>query len=127
MDQREILWRQYQLNIDTYRGYLDLVLKMNGFYYAVTGAIVSYYFAHRTDELMKLSLILPLIMSVALSVFFVLGAFAARVTRSETFALRDKLELEATAEMAVLIFLLGISAGLMVIVASGLGWLLWRG
>lgn len=127
MDQREIFWRQYQLNIDTYRGYLDLVLKMNGFYYAVTGAIVSYYFAHRAEELMKLSLILPLIMSIALAVFFALGAFAARVTRNETFSLRDKLGLEATAEIAVLIVLLGISAGLMLIVAGGLGWLLWRG
>lgn len=127
MDQREIFWRQYQLNIDTYRGYLDLVLKMNGFYYAVTGAIVSYYFAHRTEELMKLSLILPLIMSVALAVFFVLGAFAARVTRNETFLLRDKLGLDATAEIAVLIILLAISAGLMMLIAGGLGWLLWRG
>jgi hypothetical protein len=72
MHQLEIFWRQYQLNIDTYRGYLDLVLKMNGFYYAVTGAIVSYYFAHSSEELMKLSLVLPIVMSVALAVFFVL-------------------------------------------------------
>ncbi len=126
MDQREIFWRQYQLNIETYRGYLELVLKINGFYYAVTGAIVSYYFAHRSEELMKPSLLLPLLMSIALAAFFILGAFAAQVTRKETFSLRDKLGLEATAEIAVLIVLLGISAGLMLLVAGGLGWLLWH-
>lgn len=124
MTQQEIYWRQYQLNIETYRGYLELVLKINGLYYAITGAIVSYYFSHAAEQAMQLSLLLPLIMSVALAIFFVLGAFAARVTRRETFDLRDKLGLAATAEMAVLIVLLGISAGLMLIVACGLGWLL---
>lgn len=124
MDQREIYWRQYQLNIDTYRGYLDLVVKMNAFYYAVTGAIVSYYFAHREDELMALSLILPLLMSIALAVFFILGAYAARITRKETFSLRDKLSLEAAPEIAVLIVLLAISACLMLVIAGGIGWLL---
>ena len=36
MNQQEIYWRQYQLNIETYRGYLELVLKINGLYYAIT-------------------------------------------------------------------------------------------
>lgn len=127
MTQQEIYWRQYQLNIETYRGYLELVLKINGLYYAITGAIVSYYFGHAAEKLMQLSLILPLIMSIALAVFFILGVFAAGVTRRETFDLRDKLGLDATAEMAVLIVLLCISAGLMIFVACGLGWLLWHG
>jgi hypothetical protein len=127
MNQQEIYWRQYQLNIETYRGYLELVLKINGLYYAITGAIVSYFITHRAEEMMQLSLWLPLAMSIALAGFFVLGAFAAQVTRRETFALREKLGLEATAEIAVLIVLLGISAGLMLIVAGGLGWLLCRG
>ncbi|HUH58112.1 MAG TPA: hypothetical protein VL020_06320, partial [Pseudomonadales bacterium] len=52
MTQQEIYWRQYQLNIETYRGYLELVLKINGLYYAITGAIVSYYFGHAAEKLM---------------------------------------------------------------------------
>lgn len=51
MDDRELLWKQYQLNIELYRTYLDLALKLNLFYYAITGAIVSFYFAHPEDPL----------------------------------------------------------------------------
>ncbi|SEP44035.1 hypothetical protein [Nitrosovibrio sp. Nv6] len=125
MEDNELHWRQYQLNIDTYRDYLGLVMKMNGFYYAVTGAVVSYYFAHQSEPVMQLSLVLPLVMSVALAIFFLLCAFSARVMRNDTFSLRDKLKLDAAAEIGVLMLLLVISAGLMLVIASGLGWLLW--
>ena len=73
MDDRELLWRQYQLNVDLYKGYLDLIVKINVFYYAITGAILSFYFANQND-LTKLSLLLPLLMSVTLGVFFIVGA-----------------------------------------------------
>ena len=69
MDARELLWKQYNLNVGLYRGYLELVVKMNVFYYAVTGAILSYYFAHAAEPLVKWSLLLPLAMSLALHIF----------------------------------------------------------
>lgn len=125
MEKADLYWKQYQLNIDLYRGYLELVLKMNGFYYAVTGAIVSYYFAHEAEPLMRWSLLLPLIMSLALAVFFSLAAWAATVPRKETFELRDALGLKAAPEIGFLILLLAISAALMLIVAGGLAWVVW--
>lgn len=124
MDDRELLWRQYQLNVDLYKGYLDLIVKINVFYYAITGAILSFYFANQND-LTKLSLLLPLLMSVTLGVFFIVGAFLARVPRKETFRIRDVLGLMAAPEIGVLILLLGIFAVLMFVVASGLVWILW--
>jgi hypothetical protein len=124
MDDRELLWRQYQLNVDLYKEYLDLVVRMNVFYYAVTGAILSFYFAHQND-LTKLSLLLPLLMSVALGIFFVIGAWLARVPREETFKIRDALGLMAAPELGVLILLLWIFAVSMFVVAGGLFWLLW--
>lgn len=123
MDDRELLWRQYELNVDLYKGYLDLVVKINVFYYAITGAILSFYFANQND-LTKLSLLLPLIMSVALGVFFVVGALLARIPRQETFDIRDALGLKAAPEIGVLILLLSIFAALMFVVAGGLAWLL---
>lgn len=123
MNDRELLWRQYQLNVDLYKGYLELVIKMNVFYYAVTGAILSFYFSNQND-LTKLSLVLPLLMSVALGTFFVIGAWLARVPREETFKIRDALGLIAAPEIGVLILLLWIFAVMMFGVGGGLVWLI---
>ena len=124
MDDRELLWKQYQLNVDLYRGYLELTIKINVFYYAITGAILSYYFAHQSMPLVKWSLVLPLIMSIALGVFFVIGAWLVRVPREETFKIRDALGLLAAPEIGVLIILLSIFAILMFLVAIGLFWMI---
>ena len=43
MSDPEMLWRQYSLHVDLYKFYLDLAIKINVFYYAVTGAILAYY------------------------------------------------------------------------------------
>lgn len=125
MEQAELDWRQYQLNVDLYRGYLEIVLKINGFYYAVTGAIVSYFIAHQGDSFMRWSLLLPLLMSIALAIFFALGGRAALVQRDEIFALRKKLGFQAAPEVGFLVLLLAISGILMMIVAGGLVWLTW--
>lgn len=123
MNDRELLWRQYQLNVELYKGYLELVIKMNVFYYAVTGAILSFYFSNQND-LTKLSLVLPLLMSLALGTFFVVGAWLARVPREETFKIRDALGLIAAPEIGVLILLLWIFAVMMFVVGGGLVWLM---
>jgi len=43
---RNALWKQYEISVDLYKHYLKLAIEINVFYYAITGAIVSYYFAH---------------------------------------------------------------------------------
>jgi len=35
MDERDLLWKQYALNVDLYKFYLELVVKVNAFYYAI--------------------------------------------------------------------------------------------
>jgi hypothetical protein len=42
----EILWKQYELHVGLYKEYLNLLLKFNVFYYAATGALLSYYLSH---------------------------------------------------------------------------------
>ncbi len=39
----ELLWREYQLGVDLYKFYLDLVIKAIVGYYAITGGILSFY------------------------------------------------------------------------------------
>jgi len=46
MDQQEIPWRQYSQTVELYKFYMDLMVKFNVFYYAVTGAILSFFFAN---------------------------------------------------------------------------------
>ena len=123
MDNRELLWKQYQLNIDLYRSYLELVLKVNLFYYAITGAIVSFYFAHASDPLVRFSLLLPLVMSVAFAGFFIYGAILSRHTRTEIFNIRDALGLQTAPEVQVLVVFLWIFATIFALVAATLLWL----
>jgi hypothetical protein len=119
---QEILWRQYQLNVDLYKFYVETVVKLNVYFYAITGALASFYFAHPDILLLRYSLLLPLIMSIALCGLFLVGAYLARVPRDEQFQLRDALELQAAPDIGVLILLLYASAFVMLLVAAGVAY-----
>jgi hypothetical protein len=41
VDPEELKWRQYALLVDLYKFYLELSLKFNLFFYAVTGGMMS--------------------------------------------------------------------------------------
>lgn len=125
MDGPELLWRQYSLHFDLYKHYLKLTIEFNVFYYAITGAIVSYYLPRSSEPLMEYALLLPFAMSILFFVFFVYGAVLMRITRTEVFAIRDSLGLKSAPELAVLIALLYIFAVLTLAVAVGLGILIW--
>jgi hypothetical protein len=112
----DILWKQYELQVELYKKYLELVLKFNIFYYAATGALISYYFSKSEIPLMKYSLLLQVLMSFGFAALFFYGSWAQSVTREEIFNLRDALGLETAPETRVLQVLLCISAFLMLVV-----------
>ena len=123
---RDDLWKQYEIQVDLYKHYLKLAIEMNVFYYAITGAIVSYYFAHKADQPdMRFALTLPILMSVLLSIFFIYGSIMNRYSREEMFRIRDALGLRVAPEFAVLSWLLIIFAILMGLVAISLSALLF--
>ena len=73
----ELLLKEFQLHVDLVKHYLDLVIKFNVFYYAVTGALLSYYFTkYETENLVKWSLILPILMSFFFGALFVAASRA---------------------------------------------------
>ncbi len=115
-------WARYQHEVDLHRSYLDLVIKINAFYYAVTGAIVSFYFLHIDKEpLLKFSLILPLIMTIALAVFYFRAANAADISQKNIELLTKNLDFEVGSVVAaVLAFLLRVFFWLFLISAVGL-------
>ena len=120
MEDKELLWRQYAMNIDLYKHYLKLSLEFNVFYYAITGAIFSYYFAHQDSEYVKYSLVLPLLMSILFACVFMYGATLMQNSRNEVFEIRDALGLRVAPELRVMSVLLGVFAILMGAVAIGI-------
>jgi len=125
MDRRELLWRQFKLHVDLYKHYLDLTLKMNAAYYAISGAIVSYALAHRGDEMSRDGLFIPFALGVGLILLFAYGAFMLRYTRAEMISIRDELGLQTIPELNVLSFLLWLSAAGILVVSIGL-FAIWR-
>jgi hypothetical protein len=123
---QDLLWKQYELHVGLYKHYLELALKFNVFYYAATGAILSYYFSKTDVPMIKYSLLFPVIMSLGFAILFIYGALALRITRQDVFDLRDKLGFETAPELNVLSILLFISASLMIGVAVIILWLFLR-
>ncbi len=125
MDTPELLWRQYSQTVDLYKFYMDLVVKFNVFYYAVTGAILSFFFANAEIEGVKYALVLPLIMSVAFAAFFVYGGVLMNILRENLFSIRDALGLQVAPDVGILSVLLYIFSFVFSLVALGCGYLLW--
>ena len=119
MDRQDLLWRQYELHVGLYKHYLDLVLKMNGAYYAITGAIVSYFLANRADGMSRAGLLVLMVLGVGICILFGYGAVMLRVTRDEMIAIRDELELGTIPELRTLVLLLWLSVGGIVTVTRG--------
>ena len=127
MDDKELLWRQYSCHIDLYKYYLDMVIKLNAFYYAITGGILTFYFSHTTLPNLRFALVLPIAMSLGFGGLFVHGIKLLEITRTEVFAIRDALRLMSAPEFRVLSLLLGISAAIFFLTAIVLLVLLFAG
>lgn len=125
MEYSEKLWKQYDQHIATYKFYLEMLVKLMTMFFAVSGAMVSFYFTKTEIPTAKFSLYLPLTMSLGLFVFFSIGAYLSTITRQDVFDLRDKLELEVSPELGVLTLLLIIFSIVTLASFVGLGYILW--
>jgi len=126
MEPNELLWRQYQQIVELYKFYMDLVIKFNIFYYAVTGAIISFFFANSSIPRIKYALLFPIIMSLAFIVFFIYGAYLMKFLKMEVFAIRDALKLKVAPDVGVLSVLLLIFSVVFITVAIGCSYIVWK-
>ena len=110
MDQQDLLWKQYELHVSLYKFYLELTLKVNAAFYAISGAVASYVLTHQTVVAAKAALLIPAVLGVGLAFVAAYGAVMQRYTRNELLAIRDTLKLETIPEIKVLAFLLWVSA-----------------
>ena len=100
---------------------LDLIIKFNLFYYAITGAIISFCFANTDKPHIKYALWLPIIMSIVFAGFFLYGAFLMEYIRKDVFAIRDALQFKVAPDVRVLSVLLCIFSGVFILIAFGCG------
>lgn len=121
MEDRELLWKRYSLHVDLYKFYFDLVVKLNMFYYGITGALISYYFTSGSNRtISELSLIFPLLMGIGLVIFFMFGDRTLKISLEDIEDLADRMELERYVRTDSLNYILKGSAGLVFIVVISL-------
>jgi hypothetical protein len=125
MPANDVLLKQYDIAVELFKFYLDLIIKLNVFYYAVTGGILSFYFSNLDVEGIKYSLLLPFAMSISFALFFTYGACLMKPLREEVFAVRDALNLRVSPDLHVLTVLLIIFTILFLLVAISCSYLIW--
>lgn len=107
---RELAWREYQLSVDLYKFYVELVVKVIVAYYAITGGILSFYFAQTTRPYARWALALPALLSFGLAAIFRWGVALWQIVRDDAFDLAAELGLKAGFELSVLNYLLNGAA-----------------
>jgi len=116
---RDLLWKQYALYVDLFKSLFDLFIKVNVFYYGVTGAIVVYYFEHAANPISRYALLLPVAFSVTLGALYIYSAGHVSVLQEELGMLAKDLGLRSAPEAHVFtVFLRAFGA---ISVAVGLG------
>jgi len=117
---RDDLRLQYETLVGLFKHYVELVLKFNLAFYAITGALLSYYLAHVEVRVVRFALLLPVVFAVMFSLFFIYGIILREYWRNDLFWIRDQLRLNTTLETRVLSALLGITTFLFLLVAGAL-------
>ena len=120
-------WKQYEMMALTTRWSTDFLLKTNIFYYAVTGAILSFYFSRPAPQpwSLKFVLILPVLLGVVLGAIFIRSARTTRFAEMQIRAIAKRLGLLAWPDTQGLkygfvgsaVLVLFIAAALIVIMA----------
>ncbi len=121
MNENSINWKELEMNVDLYKSYLDLVIKLNLFHYAVTGAILSFHFSKESPTVSIFGLfLLPIGLSLILGFFLIYWAATARNIRDAIKNGAEKLDLEVYPDGNVLVQLCSIFGIVMILVALGL-------
>jgi hypothetical protein len=89
------LMKQYQMMVDVYKFHFEISLKFIIFYYAITGAILSYYLSEPNTGFMYYALVLPIFMGFVFSAFAFLGALEVDSIKKHIVVVADGLHLKA--------------------------------
>lgn len=120
MSQDDINWKDFEMSVNLHKNYLDLVIKLNLFYYAITGAILSFHFTKEIQSISIISLILPILMSILLGSFLIYASKLAWNLRENIKIRAKKLDLHVYPEGIVLVGVCIIFGIIMLTVGLGL-------
>ena len=126
MDRDELLWKQYELHVSLYQFYLDLTLKVNAAFYAISGAVATYTLTNQAADSTRAALLVPAVLGIGLALVAAYGAIIQDATRNELISIRDALKLQTIPEIKILGLLLWVSVFGFLAISIGLIWL-WCG
>lgn len=86
--------KQYQMMVDIYKFHFEIVLKFIIFYYAITGAVLSYIFSQPNSGFMRFGLVLPIFMGIALGLFALFGAVEVDPLKKDITRVTEQLHLK---------------------------------
>ena len=105
MDEEELAWRRYSKNVDVYTTFMNIVIKINLFYYGITGALLSYYFSNSGNHYeLKYALWLPALFSIGLILLFLYGHWAVIKTKEDIEDCKNTLKMNRWVSVDTLIY-----------------------
>ena len=117
MDINSIEWKDFELSVELHKSYLDFVMKLNLFLYAITGSILSFHFSQENPTSSIYALMLPIALSFSLGCFLLYCSKLAWTLRGNIKIRAEKLGLSIYPEGIVLV-LLCVIFGLILVVVS---------
>lgn len=122
-EEAESLWKQLEIIVDLYKFFFEWVLKLDIFFYSITGAIVSFYFSKPVGSPFRHALLLPLLFSILLLFLFASGERGLRKTQEQAQSIVDRLGLILRLDIRYLPNFLAVNALMCLIIAGALAWL----
>jgi len=124
----DTLAKQYQMMVDVYKFHFDIVLKFITFYYAITGAILSFYLSQPKTSIMMgiAALALPIVMGGLFGMFALFGAKQVDAFILEISQAADHLHLKPFPNKNLLTrlkWMLRFTGWLSFLTAGGLAWI----
>lgn len=104
---------------------MDVVLKINLFYYGITGALLSFYFSQNgNNSLIEYSLIMPILFGIGFSIIFIFGVITLAISMEDIDIIVQELGMSHYVRIDALLYLLKGSTGLIVVSTLGLFYVL---
>jgi hypothetical protein len=117
-----LLWKQYSIYVDLFKFYVDAVWKSTTWFYAITGAILVYYFDNASSDnpFLRYSLVLPIVLSFGLFAIYLVGGYQTKELNDRLDYICLKLRLTGKPHVNVLKYFLWAGGFLCLLVGLGI-------
>ncbi|MEP0911747.1 hypothetical protein NDI45_12570 [Leptolyngbya sp. GB1-A1] len=121
LEEDNLLWRQYNVFTDLFKFYVNTTWQVITWFYAITGAILVYYFDHAPkNPHLRYALLLPAVLSFGFSQIFKVGARQNKDLADWLDYIRSQLNLPGRPHVEILHLFLEQSSKLFLVVTIGL-------